>query len=43
MEILYLFIAVNGRIFGPTLIVTEEQEIVVNVFNNLTSEGVTIH
>lgn len=38
-----LFIAVNGRIPGPTLIVTEGQEIIVNVFNNLTSEGVTIH
>lgn len=38
-----LYIAVNGRIPGPTLIVTEGQEMIVDVYNNLTSEGVTIH
>ena len=38
-----LYIAVNGRIPGPTLIVTEDQIVQVDVFNQLTSEGVTIH
>ena len=37
------FIAVNGRIPGPTLVVTENQIVVVNVTNKLTSEGITIH
>ena len=37
------FVAVNGRIPGPTLIVREGQTVVVNVVNHLTSEGVTIH
>ena len=37
------YIAVNGRIPGPTLVVTEGQEIIVNVINKLTSEGITIH
>ena len=38
-----LYIAVNGRIPGPTLIVTEDQIVQVDVINRLTSEGVTIH
>lgn len=37
------FIAVNGMIPGPTLIVNENNTVVVNVSNKLTSEGVTIH
>lgn len=37
------FIAVNGRIPGPTLIVYKGQYVIVDVFNHLTSEGVTIH
>ena len=37
------FIGVNGRIPGPTLIVTENQVVKVRVYNDLTSEGVTIH
>ena len=38
-----LYIAVNGRIPGPTLVVTEDQIVLVDVVNRLTSEGVTIH
>lgn len=38
-----LYIAVNGRIPGPTLVVTEDQIVQVDVVNRLTSEGVTIH
>ncbi len=38
-----LYIAVNGRIPGPTLVVTENQIVQVDVDNRLTSEGVTIH
>ena len=38
-----LFIAVNGRIPGPTIVVTEGQIVVVKVINKLTSEGITIH
>ena len=38
-----LFTAVNGRIPGPTLVVTEGQEMIVEVYNRLTSEGITIH
>ncbi|XP_064399456.1 uncharacterized protein LOC135345937 isoform X2 [Halichondria panicea] len=38
-----LFIAVNGRIPGPDLVVTEGQLVMVNVTNNLRSEGITIH
>ena len=37
------FISVNGRIPGPTLIVYENQYVIVDVFNRLSSEGVTIH
>lgn len=37
------FIAVNGRIPGPTLIVNEGAVVRVSVLNKLTSEGVTIH
>ena len=36
-------IAVNGQIPGPTLIVHEEQSVVIHVHNNLTSEGISIH
>ena len=38
-----MYIAVNGQIPGPTLIVTENQKIRVDVYNSLTNEGVTIH
>ena len=38
-----LFIAVNGRIPGPTLIVNEGAVVRVSVHNRLTSEGITIH
>ena len=37
------YIAVNGRIPGPTLIVTEDQLVKVTVVNRLTSEVITIH
>ena len=37
------FIGVNGRIPGPTLIVTVNQTVKVRVYNNLTSEGITVH
>ena len=37
------FIGVNGRIPGPTLIVTKDQTVKVRVYNNLTSEGITVH
>ena len=36
-------IAVNGQIPGPTLIVHENQKVVIHVHNNLTSEGISIH
>ncbi len=38
-----LFIAVNGRIPGPTLVVEEDQVVIVKVTNKLTSEGITVH
>ena len=38
-----MYIAINGRIPGPTLIVTKDQELYVNVSNQLTSEGVKVH
>ena len=37
------FIAINGRIPGPTLIVNKDALVRVRVENRLTSEGVTIH
>ena len=37
------FIAVNGRIPGPTLIVTQDQLVKVNVINRLASESISIH
>ena len=37
------FIAVNGRSPGPTLIVTEDQTVIVNVKNNIRGESITIH
>ena len=38
-----MYIAVNGQIPGPTLIVTEGQKVHVDVYNKLTNEGLTIH
>jgi FtsP/CotA-like multicopper oxidase with cupredoxin domain len=38
-----MYIAVNGQLPGPTLIVTEDQMVWVDVHNKLISEGVTIH
>ena len=38
-----LIIAVNGQVPGPTIIVHEEQIVVINVKNNLTTEGISIH
>ena len=38
-----MYIAINGQIPGPTLIVTEGQMVHVNVINKLTNEGVTVH
>ena len=37
------FIAVNGRIPGPTLIVSQYQLVKVNVINRLASESISIH
>ena len=37
------YIAVNGQLPGPTLIVHEEQNVWVDVYNQLTNEVVTIH
>lgn len=37
------YIAVNGRIPGPTLIMTEGQIAKITVVNRLTSEAVTVH
>ena len=37
------FYAVNGRSPGPTLIVTENQMVIVNVKNNIRGESITIH
>ena len=37
------FVAVNGRIPGPTLIVYKDQYVVIDVSNHLTNEGITIH
>ena len=37
------FIGVNGSIPGPTLIVTVNQTVKVRVYNDLTSEGITVH
>ena len=37
------YISVNGRIPGPTLIVHKNQYVIIDVFNHLSSEGVTIH
>ena len=37
------FIGVNGSIPGPTLIVREDQIVIVEVQNNLTTEGTSIH
>ena len=37
------YIAINGHLPGPTLIVTADQTIVVNVNNTLRAQGITIH
>ena len=37
------YIAINGQIPGPTLIVTYNQTIVVNVINTLRAQGITLH
>ena len=37
------FIAVNGRMPGPTLIVEKDKYVVVHVLNKLASESTTIH
>ena len=37
------FIAVNGHTPGPTLVVTEGQTVTVDVYNKLTSEGISVH
>ena len=36
-------IGVNGQIPGPTIIVHEEQTVVLHVHNNLTTDGTSIH
>ena len=38
-----LVTAVNGQVPGPTLIVHDQQTVVIHVHNNLTTEGVSIH
>ena len=38
-----MHIAINGQIPGPTLIVNEDQDVYIDVYNKLTSEGVTVH
>ena len=38
-----LAIAVNGQIPGPNIIVYEGQTVILNVKNNLTTEGISIH
>ena len=37
------FIAVNGRIPGPTIVLTQNQLLKVNVINRLASESISIH
>ena len=37
------YIAINGQIPGPTLIVANNQTIVVNVINSLRAQGITLH
>ena len=37
------YIAINGQIPGPTIIVTNNQTIVVNVINTLRAQGITLH
>ena len=36
-------IGVNGQIPGPTIIIYEEQKVVIHVHNNLTTDGISIH
>ena len=36
-------IAVNGQVPGPNLIVHENQTVVVDILNNLATEGISIH
>lgn len=37
------YIAINGQIPGPTLIVTYKQTIIVNVNNTLRAQGISLH
>ena len=37
------FIAVNGQIPGPTLIVSQDQTVIVNVQNNLLDQAISVH
>ena len=37
------FIAVNGQIPGPTLIVSQDQTVIVNVQNNLMDQAISVH
>lgn len=36
-------IGVNGQIPGPTIIVHDQQEVMIHVRNNMSSEGISIH
>ena len=36
-------IGVNGQIPGPTIVVHDEQWVVIHVHNNMSSEGISIH
>jgi FtsP/CotA-like multicopper oxidase with cupredoxin domain len=42
-NVLKIFLSVNKQFPGPTLIVHEGQIVAVDVHNNLSSEGITIH
>ena len=35
--------AINGQVPGPTIVVQEGQEVVINVHNNMKTEGISIH
>ena len=37
------FIAVNGQIPGPTLIVSQDQTVIVNVQNSLADQAISVH
>lgn len=38
-----MIIAVNGQVPGPTIIVSHGQKIIINVHNNMSTEGTSIH